>query len=273
MAYRGTFGVQFLPHHPIWNRVTAPELLRLAETAAAGDLQVIWFSTRFLARDTMTLMAACAARVPMSLGTQVHAPWGENPLELASSLGTIAELLPEGREVLWGLGSGQSQARWVERPRPNRFMRETFGMIRHLLDGDEVQFSNYPLVSGYFHLTGSGQMSVDLTRPEAVSFWFAPQGPLGDRLAADLADGIFVESGTRLGLSALSDGRLDREIEAIETRRASGDNPRPLRKALVLEMSLSRDRAAAMQRARMHGETAARRRKAASLNWSSPTSG
>src|SRR5215218_8112910 len=101
MTYGGTFGVQFLPHHPIWNQLTSTELLRAAETAATGELDCIWFSSRFLARDTLTLMAAIAARVPLSLGTMVHTPWGANPLELASSLGSIAELLPSNREVLF----------------------------------------------------------------------------------------------------------------------------------------------------------------------------
>src|SRR6266849_2168095 len=36
MSYQGTFGVQFLPHHPVWNRLTSTDFLRLAKTAAAG---------------------------------------------------------------------------------------------------------------------------------------------------------------------------------------------------------------------------------------------
>jgi alkanesulfonate monooxygenase SsuD/methylene tetrahydromethanopterin reductase-like flavin-dependent oxidoreductase (luciferase family) len=263
MSYRGTFGVQFLPHHPVWSRFTSPELLRIAETAAAGDLQYIWFSSRFLARDTLTLMAASAARFPLGLGTMVHTPWGQNPLQLASSLGTIAELLPDNREVLFGLGSGISQARWVDRPTPVKFVRETFEMCRRLLAGEEVPFSEYPLVSDYFHLKESGQMSIQFTRPEAVSFWFAPQGPLGNNLAAEVADGIFVEAGTRLGLRALRDGTLESTIQEIERLRTEAGNTRPLRRILALEMSLSRDRDAAFNRARMHGLVAAGRRTVA----------
>jgi alkanesulfonate monooxygenase SsuD/methylene tetrahydromethanopterin reductase-like flavin-dependent oxidoreductase (luciferase family) len=271
MGYRGTFGVQFLPHHPVWNRLTASELLRIAETAAAGDLQYVWFSSRFLARDTLTLMAAVAARFQLGLGTMVHTPWGQNPLQLASALGTIAELLPENREVLFGFGSGITQARWVERPKPVKFMRETFDMCRRLLAGQEVPFSEYPLVSDYFHLKGSGQMSVQFTRPEAVSFWFSPQGPLGNKLAAAAADGIFVEAGTRLGLRALRDGTLEGTIRDIESLRTQAGNTRPLRRILALCMSLSRDRDAAFQRARMHGLVAAERHQFAGASQSELT--
>jgi alkanesulfonate monooxygenase SsuD/methylene tetrahydromethanopterin reductase-like flavin-dependent oxidoreductase (luciferase family) len=251
--------VQFLPHHPVWNRITSPELLRIAETAAAGDLQHIWFSSRFLVRDTLTLMAALAVRVRLNLGTMVHTPWGANPLQLASSLGTIAELLPHDREVLFGLGSGVSQARWVDRPKPARFVRETFEMCRKLLAGEAVQFSKYPSVADYFHLKGSGQMSVQFSRPEAVSFWFAPQGPLGNKLAAEVADGIFVEAGTRLGLRALRDGTLEGDLQEIERLRMEAGISRPLRRILALCMSLSRDRDAAFSRARMHALEAASR--------------
>lgn len=250
MSYQGTFGVQFLPYYGAWNEVASPELLRIAETAAAGDLQYIWFATRFLARDAMTLMAMVAAHVPLGLGTLVESPWGQNPLKLASSLGTIAEMVPQDREVLFGLGTGNTQARWVDRPRPVRFVRETIEICRRLLAGEEVSSAEYPLVSDYFHLKAAGRLSVRFTRPEAVSFWFCPQGPLGFRLAAEAADGIFMEAGALLGLRSLRDGRLDREAETMDKLRIEAGNARPLRRILSLEMSLSRDREAAFRCAR-----------------------
>jgi alkanesulfonate monooxygenase SsuD/methylene tetrahydromethanopterin reductase-like flavin-dependent oxidoreductase (luciferase family) len=263
MTFQGTFGVHFLPHHAIWDQVTSRELVRIAEQAAAGDVQYVWFSSRFLARDTLTLMGALAAQVPIGLGTRVHHPWGSNPLELASSLATIAELLPINREVLFGIAGGATQSRWVERPRPVRFVRETIGMCRALLAGEEVAVSKYPLVTEYFHLKGTAQMTVQFTRPDAVSFWFPPQGPLGFKLAAELADGIFVSAGTRLGLRALRDGRLEHDVEKLERLRRAAGNPRPLRRILSLEMSLSRDREAAFRRARMHALVASGRQRPA----------
>ena len=50
MSYSGTFGVHMLPHHPIWDRLTASDYLRAGEAAAAGDLHSLWFASRFLAR-------------------------------------------------------------------------------------------------------------------------------------------------------------------------------------------------------------------------------
>jgi alkanesulfonate monooxygenase SsuD/methylene tetrahydromethanopterin reductase-like flavin-dependent oxidoreductase (luciferase family) len=259
MTYGGTFGVQFLPHHPGWDRLTSRELLRMADSAAASDVQHIWFSSRFLSRDTLTLMTAIAARAALNLGTMVHTPWGANPLQLAASLGTLAEILPDNREVLFGLGSGISQARWVERPRPAQFVRETFEVCRTLLAGNQVDFGRYPLVAEYFHLKPHAKMSVQFSRPEAVSFWFAPQGPLGIKLAAEVADGMFVEAGTRVGLAALRNGTLERDVQDVERLRVQAGITRPLRKAMALCMSLSRDRDGAYRRARVHAEEAASR--------------
>jgi alkanesulfonate monooxygenase SsuD/methylene tetrahydromethanopterin reductase-like flavin-dependent oxidoreductase (luciferase family) len=102
-------------------------------------------------------------------------------------------------------------------------------------------------------------MSVHYTRPQAVSFWFAPQGPLGRKLAADASDGIFVEAGTRLGLRALRDGTLEKDIDDIERSRKAAGITRPVRRILALCMSLSRDRQAAFDRARAHAREAASR--------------
>jgi len=147
----------------------------------------------------------------------------------------------------------------VDRPKPARFVRETFEMCRKLLAGEAVQFPKYPLVADYFHLKGSGQMSVQFSRPEAVSFWFAPQGPLGNKLAAEVADGIFVEAGTRLGLRALRDGTLEgdlREIEAVahggRHQSTAAADPGPV------YVALARPRRS-VQPARMHALEAASR--------------
>jgi alkanesulfonate monooxygenase SsuD/methylene tetrahydromethanopterin reductase-like flavin-dependent oxidoreductase (luciferase family) len=179
-------------------------------------------------------------------------------------LGTIAELLPDDRELLFGLGSGISQARWVERPKPIRFVRETLQMSRALLAGETVQLAAYPLLTEYFHLKDTAaRMSVPLTRPEAVSFWFSPQGPLGNKLAAEVVDGIFIEAGTTLGLAALRDGTLETTIQDIEQLRAKAGITRPLRRIMGLCVSVSRDRDAAFERARMHAAVAAERHRAA----------
>lgn len=262
MTYRGTFGVQFLPHHPGWDHVTAPTYVAMAEDAASGGIEAIWFSTRFLARDASTLMAMLAARADVSLGTLVANPWGRNPLELVSALGTIAELLPGQREVLYGIGSGESHSRWVDRPKALRCVRETIELSRRLLAGEEVALTDHPVVAEYFHLRGTASLAVALEQPR-VSFWFAlTGGPLGNKLAAEVADGVFLDVGTVNGLSAMTDGRLDDALGALDARRAEAGVERPLRRILNTCVSLSNDRDAAFARARRHAELAASRQVA-----------
>jgi hypothetical protein len=215
MNFNGTFGVHFLPHHEGWERLTARQLVEMGEVADDGDVECIWFATRFLSRDALTLMSMLSSRVHTSLGTLVANPWGRNPLELVGALGTIAEMLPADREVRFGID---------------------------------------------FHLDGPARLGVELTRPDAVSFWFAlTGGPLGDKLAAEVADGVLIDAGTVMGLSSLSDGRADSYVAAIDARRAAVDGAKPLRKCLNLCVSVSEDRGAALDRARAHADVAAGR--------------
>jgi 5,10-methylenetetrahydromethanopterin reductase len=259
MNFNGTFGVHFLPHHSGWERLTARQLVEMGEVADDGDVECIWFATRFLSRDALTLMSMMSSRVNTSLGTLVANPWGRNPLELAGALGTIAEMVPVDREVRFGIGSGVSHGRWVARPKPLRVVRETIEIVRALLSGETVSTDEFT-VADYFHLDGPARLSVEFSRPEAVSFWFAlTGGPLGDKLAAEVADGVLIDAGTVMGLSSLSDGRADGYVAAIDARRAAVDGARPLRKCLNLCVSVSEDRAAAFDRARAHADVAAGR--------------
>ena len=67
MTYTGTFGVHLLPHHPGWEGLATPDLIRIAEVAGDGGAECIWFATRFLARDVTTLMSMLSARLDVSL--------------------------------------------------------------------------------------------------------------------------------------------------------------------------------------------------------------
>jgi hypothetical protein len=259
MTFTGTFGVHLLPHHPGWQHLPTHELLAIGEAAARSEAECIWFATRFLSRDSLTLMAMMASRFESSFGTLVANPWGRNPNELVGTLGVIAEMLAPGRELRFGIGSGVTHRRWVDRPQPLRVVRETIEMLRSLLAGETVAPDRFTVVPEYFHMHGEAALGVQLTRPEAVSFWFAVTGgPLGDRLAAEVADGFLLDAGTVMGLDSLSDGRADDYVARLDRSRAERSD-RPLRRILNLCMSVADDRDAAYAVARQHATVAAGR--------------
>lgn len=259
MRYQGTFGIQYAIHFPVWRDLKTPDLLRLAETTAAGDLQYLWFDDGLDARHTLCAMAAMAARVPFGYGTLVTFPWAENPLDIAAALGTIAELLPPNRELMLGISTGGTAGRYVERIKPVRMVRETIDFCRQILAGEEVALADYPGLVSYFHLKETATVRFPFDLAGRVSFWIPPGGPMMLKATAELADGIALGGGTRLGVAAMTDGTLDRDLEEAERLRRKAGNPRPLRRLLNLEMSLGRDRKEALWRANMHAMTASKR--------------
>lgn len=259
MSFRGTFGIQYAIHYPVWRDLSMPELLRLAEITAAGELEYLWLDDAFDGRQTLCTLAAMAARVPSGYGTMVKSPWGQNPLDLAGALGAIAELMPEGRDLRIGMSTGRSAGRFVDRPRPVRMVREAIELCRRLLDGEEVALREFPAMVAYFHLREDVSMQLPYAVPGRVSFWIPPAGPQMMRATADLADGVVVEIGTRHGFRALGDGTVAREFEEVEQLRRERGNPRPLRRLLQVEMSLGRNRQEALERAHLHASAAARR--------------
>ena len=174
-------------------------------------------------------------------------PWGRNPIELVSALVAISEMLGPQRELRYAIGSGVTHARWVDRPKPLRAVRETMVILRALLAGECVTFDRFPVLRDYFHLHGQAELSVSPARRDAVSLWFAlTGGPLGDALAAEVADGVVIDAGTVMGIGPLTDGRSADYAASIDHRREAIGRLPPLRRILNLCMSLSDDRRSAL---------------------------
>jgi hypothetical protein len=62
------------------------------EQAEAAGFETVWVNDNFKARHTFSLLGAVAARHQVGLGTLVTYPYARNPMDLATALGTLAEL-------------------------------------------------------------------------------------------------------------------------------------------------------------------------------------
>lgn len=82
-----------------------PQMVEVAEIAA-GSFETVWLSDQLQSRGVAVLLGAIAARTGVGVGTAVTFPFGRNPLEMASSMATLAEFMPEGRRVTMGIGTG-----------------------------------------------------------------------------------------------------------------------------------------------------------------------
>lgn len=91
-------GVQMTP----WSN--SRQLVKLGRRL--GDVvDVVWVEDQMLARNVYALLAAIA-EAGCGVGTGVTYPVGRNPIEMASAVATIGELVPDDREIVVGIGTG-----------------------------------------------------------------------------------------------------------------------------------------------------------------------
>jgi 5,10-methylenetetrahydromethanopterin reductase len=252
MAYTGTFGIHFPIHQPGWVDRTAPAYVDLAGQAEAAGFETVWVNDNFKARHTFSLLAAIAARHAVGLGTLVTYPYARNPMDLATALGTIAEL-SSAREVRVGISTGARaiQGPLVDRPARESAVTEAIAIMRRLFAGEDVLFSDFPILSAYYHIKPAAHLRIQFRPARPLSFWIPPKGPRMLRLAAEHADGVIFNTYTQYAARPfLRDGTLDRTVEEMERLRRAAGNTTPLRKILKLDMSLAADRTAARRFAR-----------------------
>lgn len=130
MAYQGTFGVHFPIHQPGWLDMSARRIVELAKHAAEHGFDTIWVNDNFKARHTFSLLAAISASCPVNLATLVTYPYARNPMDLASAISTVVELLGE-RPLKIGISSGAwaIQGSLSERTKPMRAVEEQLRIL------------------------------------------------------------------------------------------------------------------------------------------------
>jgi len=251
MGYHGTFGVHFPIHQPGWVDYTALAFLDLAAQAEAAGFETVWVNDNFKARHTFSLLAAIAARHQVGLGTLVTYPYARNPMDMATALGTIAEV--SAREVRVGISTGARaiQGPLVDRPSREAAVREAMDIARSLFAGEDVAFREYSVLSDYYHIKPDAHLRMQFRPARSVSFWIPPKGPRMLKLAAEHADGVIFNTYTQYAARPfLRDGTLERTVEEMERLRRAAGNPTPLRKIFKLDMCLAAERSAARRFAR-----------------------
>jgi len=91
-------GVQITP----WS--DSRELVELGRRLSVV-VDVVWVEDQMLARNVYALLSALA-QAGCGVGTNVTYPVGRNPIEMASAVATIGELVPDDREIVVGMGTG-----------------------------------------------------------------------------------------------------------------------------------------------------------------------
>jgi 5,10-methylenetetrahydromethanopterin reductase len=163
-------------------------LIERAKLAEASGFAAVWLADERFYREVYSCLSQLAAHTStVLLGPCVTDPYSRHPALTAMAIATLDEI--SGGRAILGIGAGISgfAELGIERNKPARAIREAIELIRALLRGETVDFVGQVISSDHGHLSFSPVRS-------ALPIYLASNGPLGQRVAAELADGAIMEA-------------------------------------------------------------------------------
>ena len=241
--FNGELGLQFVTH--LANQYTVPELVRLARFAADKGFHQIWVNDNIRYRNQLVVLTAIASHVRIRLGTAIMVPYFHNPLDMADSFGALSELC-EGREICVGIARGDlgQSPQHVEALKPIAMVSETVRLLRRALSGDEVRYAEFPFLRDFYHLNPDGQFRLAFKPQSSFRFYGGGNGPQALRMCGRIMDGL-ISSGTYIPM--LKAGRLTGMLATADQAAQEVDPSKRLREVCELNVSISRDRATAIE--------------------------
>ncbi len=241
--FDGELGLQFVTH--LANHYAVPDLVRWARLAADNGFKQIWVNDNIRYRGQMVVLTAIAAHVPIRLGTAIMVPYFHNPLDVADSLAALSELC-DGTEISIGIARGDlgQSPQHVQPLKPITMVSETVRFLRHALAGEEIAYSEYPFLQEFYRLNPNGKFRLAFKPKATFKFYGGGNGPQSLRMCGRIMDGL-ISSGTYIPM--LKAGRLPGMLAAADKAARELDPKKSLRKICELNVSISRDREAAIE--------------------------
>ena len=169
----------------------------LAAAAEANGCSSVWFAENPMERGVMAAMAACAvATRRVELGVGVWNPYLRHPAQIAMEIGALDEL--SGGRATLGLGSGLAapiKRLGIDNSRPLAAMRDTFAIVRGLLEGQSVTYR------GAAFSVEDASLSYTPRRPD-LPLLMAARGPRALALCGRIADGLMISNMCPPGFAA-----------------------------------------------------------------------
>jgi 5,10-methylenetetrahydromethanopterin reductase len=205
------------------------QLIERAKLAEANGYSAVWVADERFYREVYSCLGQIAAHTSkVLLGPCVTDPFARHPALTAMAIATLDEI--SGGRAILGIGAGISgfAELGIERKKPARAIREAIAMICALLRGETVDFHGE--VVAFDH----GRLSFSPSRPE-ISVYVASNGPLGQRMAAEIADGVIMEA-----CASVAEIRAFRAAVDSAARNA-GRDPRTIRIIARLNTCIATD--------------------------------
>ena len=228
------FGLQL--HLPTFGDLSVTELTTMVGRAKDGGIEQVWVTDNLGARHPFVVLAAIATKVPIDIGTAVMVQYLRSPLEAASAIATVNEML-EGRRLDIALGAGNPfTSSIIYRPRPVAFMKETALCLRAALTGETVNLDSYPLLQEYFRLASGASCRMDVRAGASVGIHGGANGPLGLSLAGSHLDGVVI--GWTF-LPAMRIGKLSQMTEVVAHAAANAGRSDVVRKVGEVKVAVT----------------------------------
>jgi alkanesulfonate monooxygenase SsuD/methylene tetrahydromethanopterin reductase-like flavin-dependent oxidoreductase (luciferase family) len=241
--FNGELGIQFVTH--LANQYTVRDLVRLARLASDRGFQQIWVNDNIRYRNQLVVLTAIASHVRIRLGTAIMVPYFHNPLDVADSLGALSELC-EGQEISVGIARGDlgQSPQHMQILKPIAMVSETVRLLRRALGGEEVFYADFPFLQDFYRLNPNGRFSLAFKPRSSFKFYGGGNGPQSLRMCGRIMDGL-ISSGTYIPM--LRTGRLPGMLRAADQAATEVNPSKHLRKVCELNVSISSDRAKAIE--------------------------
>jgi 5,10-methylenetetrahydromethanopterin reductase len=161
----------------------------IAKTAEVlGFKYVVHADQRFRGEKDVfvTLTADALSTETIMLGPCISDPYSRIPGMLATAIGSLDEV-SGGRALLTlGVGGSAFEELHIAREHPNTAVKESFYIIRHLLQGEEVTFK------GKMFQVTRAKMNFECRKD--IPMFIASRSPMNLELAGEVADGALLAS-------------------------------------------------------------------------------
>jgi alkanesulfonate monooxygenase SsuD/methylene tetrahydromethanopterin reductase-like flavin-dependent oxidoreductase (luciferase family) len=238
-------GIQF--HLPTHKNLTIQELVELATLAEAGGVKQLWVTDNLQNRNVFVVISALAQNTDLNLGTAVMVHFFRNPVDAAGAIATVTELMG-GSEISIGIGRGNIRtSSYIETPRPLGMMKETAQALSALFSGAEVEASEFPILSDYFHYAAGSQFRLNLSPDVQTRVFCGGDGPKTLAIGGRYTDGLLC--GTTFRPIAKM-GHLPTLLKTFDDAAHDAGKAGPKHRVAEVKISLHKDPKASREFAR-----------------------
>lgn len=220
---------------------------------AAKQVETVWLTDQLQSRSMAVLLGAIATQADIGVGTSVTFPFGRNPLELASTMATLAEFVRPPRRVTMGIGTGGALVdALLKKDHAIERVREFIVLSQALWRGETIALDDYPWTQAAVGFREGARASLPIPAATTTRVVVAGMGPRILEMAGEVADGIICASNfPRHSLAAFRSGHFDAvsNLSAVREGRKNSSR-RHFSWIYGINTSVSLDRAAAKDTAR-----------------------